>query len=196
MKGTKAVIAVGIIAAIAIIATIIGAGYADYNGNTYSEDNTMDISVDRVDLLKDDGTGNYVLLDEKIVMPSYSAGSTVYITGYAVATSSNTGGVNVRCDMGNSACWALIDSMQITMSGNTLPFGKITVDQDIVSGVPTTSPMSMTNSTQSTFNGKTLYYSPFTIEIAFSDFDVGDDKNFENLASFTGASFVFTYVPA
>ena len=194
MKWAKAAIAVGVIAAITLVAVIVGSGYADYNGNTYSENNTMDVAEDRVDLLKDDG-GNYVLLNEKIVMPSYSAGSTVYITGYAVATSSQSGGVYVRCDMGNSACWALIDSMQITMGGNTLPFGKMLIDQDIVSGVPTASPMPMTNSTQITLGGKTLYYSAFTIEITFSDFDIGDDKNFETLAGFAGSSFVFTYVP-
>ena len=191
MKWAKAAIAVGVIAAITLVAVIVGSGYADYNGNTYSENNTMDVAEDRVDLLKNDG-GNYVLLDEKIVMPSYSAGSTVYITGYAVATSSQTGGVYVRCDMGNSACWALIDSMQITMGGNTSHFGKI----DLNTGVPTESPMPMTNSTEITLGGKTLYYSAFTIEITFSDFDIGDDKNFETLAGFAGSSFVFTYVPA
>lgn len=190
MKWAKAAIAAGVIAAITLVAVIVGSGYADYNGNTYSENNTMDVAEDRVDLLKDDG-GNYVLLNEKIVMPSYSAGSTVYITGYAVATSSQSGGVYVRCDMGNSACWALIDSMQITMGGNTSQFGKI----GLVNGVPTESPMPMTNSTQITLGGKTLYYSAFTIEITFSDFDIGDDKNFETLAGFAGSSFVFTYVP-
>ena len=93
--------------------------------------------------------------------------------------------------MGNDGCWALIDSMQITIGGNTSQFGKI----GLVTGVPTESPMPMTNSTEITLGGKTLYYSAFTIEITFSDFDIGDDKNFETLAGFAGSSFVFTYVP-
>ena len=194
MKMSRTAMTIGIIAVVAIIVSV-GAGYAAYNGNTYSEDNTMAVSVDRVDLLKDDGTGNFELLNEKIVIPTYSAGSTVRITGYAVATSSNTGGVYVRCDMGNSAYWALIDSMEITMGGSNSSFGK-TIDQgDVITGIPS-SLMSMTNGTQSVLGGKTLYYCEFIIEITFSDYDISSDKNFEALSSFAGSSFVFTYAPA
>ena len=193
MKG-KTPMAIGIIAVIAIIVSI-GVGYAAYNGNTYSEDNTMDVTVDRVDLLKDDGEGNYVLLNEKITLPTYSAGSTVRITGYAVATSSITGGVTVRCDMGKSSYWALIDSMQITMSGNTEAFGKVVDQEYIITGVPSNT-MPMTYGTQIVISGETLYYCEFTIEIVFSDYTIADDKDFELLSNFTGSSFVFTYVTA
>ena len=192
---SKAPVIIGVFAVVAIIASF-GIGYALYNGNTYSENNTMAVSQETVDLLKDDGTGHYALLNEKITLPEYVAGSTVVISGYAVATTSNTGGVYVRCDMGSSAYWALIDSMEITVNETSIPFGKIVDQSDVLTGVPTDTPISMTNGTQVTISGKTLYYHAFTIEIEFADYDITGMKNYESLVSFAGSSFVFTYAPA
>ena len=183
-------VVIGVIAVVAIIASA-GIAYAAYNGNTYSEGNTMPVSKKTIDLLKDDGSGNFVLLNEKITLPEYVAGSSAVISGYAVATSSNTGGFYVFCDMGenNSSYWVLVDSMLITVNGGTIHFGRNGTN----TGVPT-STIPMDDGEEITIGGKTYYYYEFTIEIEFSDYDISDDKNFEKLSRFEGSSFVFTYV--
>ena len=200
MSRVKAPVVIGVIAVVAIIASA-GIGFAVYNGNTYSENNTMAVSVDRVDILKNTGPNNYILLNEKITMPEYRAGNTVEITGYAVATSSNSGNITICCDMGesssnrNSSYWALIESMCIWVGGSSTPFGKIVDQGDVITRV-TSDPISMSSATEYTLGGKIYYYRPFTIEITFSDFSIGDDKDFERLSTFAGSSFVFEYYPA
>ena len=187
----------GTLAVVAIIASF-AVGYALYNGNTYSEDNTMAVSLNnRVDLLiYDDDTEQYALMSQKITVPKYEAGGVAIISGYAVAVGINGGGVTVRCDMGNSACWALIDSMTISIGGNsTVPFGKVVKQGVTVTGMPTEDPISVANGTEITLEGKTLYYTSFSIMIVFANKDISDDKNFEKLTVFEGSSFEFTFVP-
>ena len=210
MSKSKAPVMIGVIAVVAIIASA-GIGFAIYNGNTYSENNTMAVSVDRVDILKNSGSNNYVLLDKKITMPEYSAGSYVEITGYAVATSSNSGSVAICCNMidpvnqkGSSAYWALISSMYVSMddNGDNIPFGKVVNTGDtgdpsvpFITGVPSDT-ISMDSATEYTLGGKTYYYRTFTIKITFSNLDITNDKNYERLSSFEGSSFSFEYFPA
>ena len=181
---------IGVIAVVAIVASV-GVAYALYNGNTYSEGNTMPVSQKTIDILKDDGAGNYALLNKDITLPEYVAGSSAVISGYAVATSGNTGGFYVYCKMGSSSYWPLIKSMLINVNGSTIHFGVNGTN----TGVPTNI-ISMADGEQITVGGKTFYYYDFTIEIEFFDYDISDDKNFERLSSFEGSSFVFTYADA
>ena len=184
---------VGVIAVVAIIASV-GVAYAAYNGNTYSEGNTMPVSEKTIDILKKDNEGNYSLLNKDIPMPEYNKGSSATITGYAVATSSNTGGFYVYCKMGSPSYWPLIKSMSINVNGGTIHFGVNGTN----TGVPTPidTPISMADGEEITVDGKTFYYYDFMIEIEFYDYDITDDRNFERLSSFEGSSFVFTYVDA
>ena len=190
---TRVPMIIGVIAVVAIIASV-GVAYALYNGNTYSEGNTMPVSEKTIDILKKDNEGNYSLLNKDIPMPEYNKGSSATITGYAVATSSNTGGFYVFCKMGSSSYWPLIKSMLINVNGSTIHFGVNGTN----TGVPTPidTPISMADGEEITVDGKTFYYYDFMIEIEFYDYDITDDRNFERLSSFEGSSFVFTYVSA
>lgn len=207
MGKTRFLAIIGSLTVVAIIASV-GIGYALYNGNTYSENNTMPTSVDSVDILVDGGM-SYSKLNQSLTIPDYSMGGTATISGYAVATS-GMGKVYLTCEMndpekgtGSSKYWALIDSMTITfdrdvvvdevtvLENQPIPFGKVGYD----TGVPT-GKISMSNSLSTVIDGKTVHYYPFTIEINYSDYDITDDPDFESMSIFAGASFKFVYEPS
>ena len=183
---------------IAVIAvTSAAVGYAAYNGNTYSENNTMPTATNRVDILVDDGTG-YSFLDKTITLPEYVAGTEVITTEYVVATS-GPGNVYVRCDMGDTKCWALIDSMSFHFNENItvedddahiIPFGKI----GNATGVPSAA-IPMDDATQITLDGKTYYVYEFHIHVTFANYDISSDEDFQRLSTFVGSKISFTFVP-
>ena len=192
----KGILLIGVIIVTAVI-TSAAVGYAAYNGNTYSENNTMPAATDRMEILIYDGV-NYSLLDETITLPEYRERAEVSTRNYILATS-GPGTVYVRCDMGDAAAWALIDSMDIHFSApvtiesenvTELPFGKI----GTATGVPT-SAIPMNDGAQITVGGVTYYTHEFHIDITFADYDDTDDPNFERLSTFAGSKIMFTFVP-
>ena len=193
----KGMIVIGVLLVTAIVASA-AVGYAVYNGNTYSENNTMQTATNRVDILVDDGTG-YSFLDKTITLPEYVAGTEVITTEYVIATS-GPGNVYVRCDMGDTKCWALIDSMSFHFNENItvedddahiIPFGKI----GNATGVPSAA-IPMNDATQITLDGKTYYVYEFHIHVMFANYDVTSDEDFQKLTTFAGSKISFSFVPA
>ncbi len=193
----KGMIVIGILLVTAIVASA-AVGYAVYNGNTYSENNTMQTATNSVDILVDDGT-SYSFLDKTITLPEYVAGTEVTTTDYVIATS-GPGNVYVRCDMGDTKYWALIDSMSlhfgtdVSVEGEsvyTVPFGKI----NNATGVPSAA-ISMDDGTQIIVDGKTYYTYEFHIHVTFANYDVTSDEDFQKLTTFAGSKISFSFVPA
>ncbi len=192
----KSALIMGVLIVTAIVASA-AVGYAVYNGNTYSENNTMQTATNTVDILVKDGT-SYSFLDETITVPEYVAGGSAVTGNYVIATS-GPGTIYVRCDMGNTKCWPLISSMSLHYGsdisseevGINVPFGKI----GNATGVPSAA-ISMNDGTQITVDGKTYYTYEFHIHVSFANYDISSDADFQELSSFIGSKISFSFVPS
>ena len=167
-----------------------GVGYALYMGNTYSEDNTMDVVNDSIDIYM-----NGEPIDTPIAMPAFERNVHVDIEGYTVATT-GPGSFYLICNM-PSACWPLIDSMTLELNDSNEPyeFGKIVDGMTVSVGVPTPW-IEMSDSLTFTSGDDTLLYYDFTIHIEFSDIDPTIDPSYESLVNFEGAEFTFVFEPS
>ena len=185
-----------VIAVVAVIAVAsAGTGYALYQGRTYSEDNTVDIKKNSVDIYVDNGSG-FVPSDKPISMPKYVRNSTVDITGYRLVTSSPGDVMLIFMmpdDVNADAGWALIESMTLSFDvGDDYDFGVVGTN----TGVPTAwIPLTAEGSTFEQ-DGETLVYHDFTITIEFADIDAEMDPDWEKLTSFADCRFEFVFRPA
>ncbi len=194
----KLMTVIGIVAVTAIVLSAAGIGYSMYMGNTYSEHNTMDTVETRVDIFYDYGTSDvdYRPISEPMSMPVFERAQTATISGYRVATT-GPGSIYLQCQMENSACWALIDSMILTIDSTDYPFGvtKSGEPEVVTTGVPTSS-IAMSAGSSFEYDGDTLLYYDFTITVTFSDIDASIDPNLEELSHFEGTEFMFVFQPS
>ena len=194
MKMEKRILVIAAIGAVVALMVAAGVGYSLNYGRTYSEDNTMDVETDFIDVYVSDGV-NFVPQDSPIFMPDYSQGVTKTLAGYRIVTS-GPGDVTLVCHMENDACWALIKSMSIEIGGGHYPFGIGKIADVTTTGLPS-DPITLTMEGH-TFEsgGKTLVYYDFTITIEFADVDITSDPNWGELSTFTGSWFEFVFEPA
>ena len=190
--GKRNLVFIAIVIAVALMVTA-GVGYSLNHGRTYSENNTMDVQTDFVDVYVSNGV-EYAPQDGPIVMPDYSQGVTKTLTGYRLVTS-GPGDVTLVCHMGNDACWALIKNLSIEIGGGHYPFGIGKIADVTTTGIPS-DPISLTPEGH-TFEsgGKTLVYYDFIITVEFADVDITSDPNWGALSTFTGSWFEFVFEP-
>lgn len=192
-------IAIGVLLTVAVLGGV-GIGYSQYQGGTYSEDNTVDVVKNHVDIWAYNGS-EYVPLETPIVMPEYKEGEEVTTDTYRLVLS-GSGSIYLMCQMksiqgGDSQMkspWPLIRSMSLRIDGQNYAFGVMNVNGKMTTGVPT-DPISLTGGQTFTSNGETLVYYDFTITIEFSNIDIQQDPDWERLSSFEGSKFEFVFIP-
>ena len=170
-----------------------GVGYALYMGNTYSEDNTMDVVVRSVDIYKDGEP-----IETPMPMPEFVRGGNATISGYTVGTT-EAGEISLQCLMENGACWYLIESMTLIIEDGTNA-GEYAFGIDRSGATPQVDmfsvPIEMDPDQIFRYGGESLLYYSFTIDIQFADVDVTEDPNYEELVTFEGANFTFVFEPS